>query len=68
MQLKKITESLYEFPINGKEIQIDFTGDGVEIFEKANPATTGFVFDSVKEFILFINSSSDLVEIFKGEI
>ena len=66
MQLKKITENLYEFAINGKEIQIDFTGSGVEIFEKERPASTGFVFDSVKEFILFINSSSDLVEIFRG--
>ena len=68
MQLKKVNENLYEFAINGKEIQLDFTGTGVEIFEKANPASTGFAFDSVKEFILFLNSSSDLVEIFRGEV
>jgi len=67
MQLKKINDSLYEFAINEKEIQIDFTGSGVEVFDKSNPATSGFVFDSIKEFILFLNSSSDLVEIFRGE-
>lgn len=68
MRLDKIDENTYRFFIKDTEFEVDFNEDGsVEIFELENPAGSGFIFKNINEFILFLNVSSDLIDLFRGK-
>ncbi|MHA1988993.1 MAG: hypothetical protein ACW98D_20425 [Promethearchaeota archaeon] len=51
------------FAVKGKEYEIFFAEDGyVEIYETKNPGKTGFIFQNLKNFVLFINNITDIAE------
>ena len=51
------------FSVNGIKYELFFASeDFVEIYEIDRPAQTGFVFDTKKDFILFINLITDMLE------
>lgn len=52
-----------QFISRNKELEIFFGPDGhIELYEKANPSTTGFVFDDQRDLISFINGLTDIAE------
>jgi hypothetical protein len=49
--------------VKGKEIEAFFADDGhVEIYELEDPGKTGFIFNDIKQFNMFINYMTDLAE------
>lgn len=54
---------LKKIKVKGKEIEIFFAEDGhIEIYEKEDPGHTGFIFNNIKEFNIFINYMNDIGE------
>jgi hypothetical protein len=49
--------------VKGKKIEAFFADDGhVEIYELEDPGKTGFIFNDIKQFNMFINYMTDLAE------
>jgi hypothetical protein len=63
--LNKIREGVYQFLIKGKVFEVFFAEDDaqVEIYEVENPKETGFIFPDKKSLYLFINNTTDIVEL-----
>lgn len=59
---KKIKHNLYEFKIQDTVISVEILKDGIEIYEKNNPAKTGFIFEDKKDIIPLINNLTDIAE------
>jgi hypothetical protein len=56
-------DNTHTFSIKGKDFEVFFAEDGyVEIYEIDNPGKTGFIFQELKNLILFINNLTDIAE------
>ncbi len=56
-------KDLMNFSVKSKEYEMFFAKDGhVEIYAVEDPGHTGFIFDEVKQFVLFINTLTDVLE------
>lgn len=52
-----------QFKIKNKRFEIYFcANDQVEIYELNDPRKTGFIFDNLKDFNMFVNSITDIAE------
>lgn len=61
--IKQKDKYTYTFSIKEKKYEIFFAEDEhIEIYEKNNPSSTGFIFDNMKKFILFVNFFTDIIE------
>ena len=58
-----IDKSLNNFNINNIGYELFFSPEGfIEIYETDDPSKTGFIFDSRKDFIMFVNTITDVLE------
>ncbi len=55
-------ENEYSFVANKIDYTVENLGNSIEIYETENPSKTGFVFDDLKQFVLFINRLTDIAE------
>jgi len=56
-------DNIYKFTINNITYEIFFAEDGfIEIYEIKNPSHSGFYFKERKNFTMFINNITDIVE------
>jgi hypothetical protein len=54
---------LKKMKVKGKEIEIFFADDGhIEVYELKDPTYTGFIFDDMRQFNMFINYMTDIAE------
>lgn len=61
--LKQINDNTYTFTLNKDKYEIFFADDGyIEIYDTNNPINTGFIFENIKKFIIFINTITDIME------
>jgi hypothetical protein len=55
-------ENEYSFVANKIDYTVENLGNSIEIYETDKPSKTGFVFDDLKQFVLFINRLTDIAE------
>jgi len=61
--LKQIDENTYNFIIKKNKYEVFFAADGcIEICDTDDPAHTGFIFEDIKKFNIFINIITDIME------
>lgn len=66
--LKKKNNYTYDFTIDNEKYEAYFAkDDGIEIYRADDPRHTGFVFENEKQFIVFINSLTDIAKDRQGE-
>lgn len=52
-----------QFAIKSKKFEVYFcANEQIELYELDNPGKTGFIFDNLKDFNMFINSITDISE------
>lgn len=60
---------LKKVKVKGKDVEVFFAEDGhIELYEIEDPAHTGFVFNDLRQFNMFINYMSDVAEEYNMEV
>jgi hypothetical protein len=57
------SDGIYKFNINGsKEVEVFIGENAVELYDPANPSKSGFIFDSMSDFVYFCNCITDIID------
>lgn len=59
----KSNENTYKFTINNnQDIEVFIGNTTIEIYDETDPSNSGFVFDSMNDFVYFCNCITDVIE------